>query len=127
VKGPKPPVVNLSADERHALEKLVRAHNTEQQIARRAGIILTASRGLNNEQVGRELQVGVDMVRPVATALAGWTSDPVDRTQCRGPSVRPAPGWQALGDHRRPDVSDCRASLRETGALRAPDQPLVEP
>ena len=63
MKGPKPPVVNLSAAERHALEKLVKAHSTEQQIARRARIILTASQGLNNEQVGRELQVGVDMVR----------------------------------------------------------------
>jgi putative transposase len=63
MKGPKPPAVQLSDAERQALEKLVKAHSTEQQIALRARIILTASQGLNNEQVGRELHVGVDMVR----------------------------------------------------------------
>jgi putative transposase len=63
VKGPKPPIVNLSAAERQALEKLIKAHSTEQQIALRARVVLTASQGLNNEQVGREVHVGVDMVR----------------------------------------------------------------
>jgi putative transposase len=61
--GPKPPAVNLSEAEQQGLEKLVKAHSTPQQIALRAHIILTASQGLNNEQVGRELHVGVDMVR----------------------------------------------------------------
>lgn len=63
MKGPKPPAVDLSEAERQALEKLVKAHSTPQQIALRARIILTTSQGLNNEQVGRALQVGVDMVR----------------------------------------------------------------
>jgi putative transposase len=63
MKGPQPPVVNLSQAEQEALEKLVNAHSTAQQIALRARIVLTASQGLNNEQVGRALQVGVDMVR----------------------------------------------------------------
>jgi transposase len=63
MKGPKPPVVDLSEAERQALEKLVKAHSTAQQIALRARIVLTASQGLNNEQVGRALQVGVDMAR----------------------------------------------------------------
>jgi putative transposase len=63
MKGPKPPVVNLVEAERQALEKLVQAHSTEQQVALRARVILTTSQGLNNEQIGRELQVGVDMVR----------------------------------------------------------------
>jgi transposase len=63
LKGPKPPAVNLSEAERQGLEQLVKAHSTPQQIALRARIILTTSQGLNNEQVGRELQVGVDMVR----------------------------------------------------------------
>lgn len=63
MKGPKPPAVDLSEAERQALEKLVKAHSTPQQIALRARIILTTSQGLNNEQVGRVLQVGVDMVR----------------------------------------------------------------
>jgi putative transposase len=63
MKGPKPPAVDLSEAERQGLEKLVRAHSTSQQIVLRARIILTANQGLNNEQVGRELHVGVDMVR----------------------------------------------------------------
>ncbi len=63
MKGPKPPAVNLSEAERQGLEKLVKAHSTPQQIVVRARIILTASQGLNNEQVGRALHVGVDMVR----------------------------------------------------------------
>jgi putative transposase len=63
MQGPQPPVVNLSQAEQEALEKLVHAHGTAQQIALRARIILTAKLGLNNEQVGRKLQVGVDMVR----------------------------------------------------------------
>jgi putative transposase len=61
--GPKPPAVNLGEAEQQGLEKLVKAHGTPQQIALRARIILTAHQGLNNEQVGRALHVGVDMVR----------------------------------------------------------------
>ena len=63
MQGPQPPVVNLSSVEQQALEQLVNAHSTAQQIALRARIILTVSQGLNNEQVGRAVQVGVDMVR----------------------------------------------------------------
>ena len=63
MKGPQPPVVNLSQAEQEALEKLVHAHSTAQQIALRARILLTAKQGLNNEQIGRKLQAGVDMVR----------------------------------------------------------------
>jgi putative transposase len=63
MQGPKPPIVNLSPAEQQALEQLVNTHSTAQQIALRARIILTVSQGLNNEQVGRAVQVGVDMVR----------------------------------------------------------------
>jgi len=63
MKGPKPPAINLSEAERQGLDKLVKAHSACQQIALRARVILTASQGLNNEQVGRALHVGVDMVR----------------------------------------------------------------
>jgi putative transposase len=63
MRGPKPPVVNLREAERQGLEKLVKAHSTPQQIVWRARIVLAASHGLNNEQVGRALHAGVDMVR----------------------------------------------------------------
>ena len=53
MKGPKPPAITLSDAERLALEKLIKAHSTEQRLVPRARIILTASTGLNNEQVAR--------------------------------------------------------------------------
>jgi transposase len=61
--GPQPPAVNLNEAEQQGLEKLVKAHSTPQQIVLRARIVLLASQGRNNEQVGRELHVGVDTVR----------------------------------------------------------------
>jgi len=63
MKGPKPPAISLSEAERQGLEKLAKAHSTEQQIALRARVILAASRGLNNAQVARELDVSIDMVQ----------------------------------------------------------------
>lgn len=61
--GPKSPAVNLSEAEQQGLEKLVKAYSTPQQIVLRARIVVLASQGLNNEQVGRELHAGVDTVR----------------------------------------------------------------
>ncbi len=63
MRGPKPPAISLSEAECQALEKLVKAHSTDQQIALRARVILAASRGLNNAQVARELDVSIDMVQ----------------------------------------------------------------
>jgi putative transposase len=63
MKGPKPPAITLSDAERLALEKLIKAHSTEQRLVPRARIILSASTGLNNEQVARELDIGIDMAR----------------------------------------------------------------
>lgn len=63
MKGPKPPVVSLSTEERQALEKLSKAHGTPHQIALRARIVLLASQGLNDEQIGRALGVHRDMAR----------------------------------------------------------------
>lgn len=63
MRGPKPPAISLSEAERQGLEKLAKAHSTEQQIALRARVILAASRGLNNAQVARELDVSIDMVQ----------------------------------------------------------------
>jgi putative transposase len=61
--GPRPPAVELTADERHGLEGLVRRHTAPQQLAVRARIILLAADGLNSSQIARELGVEVDTVR----------------------------------------------------------------
>ena len=61
--GPQPPAIKPTDDERHALEKLAKAHSTEQQIALRARMILAAGDGLNNAQLARNLHVSIDTAR----------------------------------------------------------------
>ena len=61
--GPKPPEIKLTDEERQGLEKLVRRHNTPQQIALRGRIILAAAGGKNNAQIARELGTNVETPR----------------------------------------------------------------
>jgi putative transposase len=61
--GPKPPTIDLNDTERQALEKLVRRHNTGQQIALRGRIVLAAAEGKNNSQIAREFAVTVHTAR----------------------------------------------------------------
>jgi transposase len=63
MRGPTPPTVTLTADERQGLETLVRRHTTAQQLALRARVILTAAEGLTNAQIARRLGIDVDTVR----------------------------------------------------------------
>lgn len=52
----------LSNQEYEILEQIIRKHGTPQQIAMRAGIVLLASKGMNNSDIARELQVTRDTV-----------------------------------------------------------------
>lgn len=61
--GPKAMVIQLSAEASTGLSKLVKAHQTGQQIVLRARIILAAGQGHSNGQIARELAVDVDTVR----------------------------------------------------------------
>ena len=61
--GPKPPAIHLDDQERQGLEKLVRRHNTRQQIALRGRIVLAAAEGRNNSEIARECEVTVDTAR----------------------------------------------------------------
>ena len=63
MRGPKPPQVALSDEARQALEALVRGHQTAQQVALRARIILAAADGENNAQLARRLGVEPDTAR----------------------------------------------------------------
>ena len=63
MKGPKPSAVNLSDAERQGLEKLIKAHSTEQRLVPRAHIVLAADQGLNNAQIAREWHTTVDTAR----------------------------------------------------------------
>ena len=61
--GPQLPALELTADERHALEALVRRHTAPQHLVLRARIVLLAAAGLNNSQIARTLGVEADTVR----------------------------------------------------------------
>jgi len=63
MRGPKPPVVELSPEVRHELEALLRRRSLPQQLALRARIILAAADGENNSQIARSLNLEVDTVR----------------------------------------------------------------
>lgn len=61
--GPKPPEIKLTDRVRQGLEKLMRRHNTPQQIALRGRIILAASDGQNNTQIAKKLEIAVATAR----------------------------------------------------------------
>ncbi len=63
MRGPKPPAVALTAEERRGLEALARRHSVGQQVAVRGRIILAAAEGLNNQQIAGRLGLTVNTVR----------------------------------------------------------------
>ena len=62
MRGPQPPAVLLTAEERRGLEAVVRRPGAPQQLALRARIILLAADGANNAPIARHL--GVDVGTP---------------------------------------------------------------
>jgi putative transposase len=61
--GPKLPPVEVTAEERAELERMVRRHTTGQQVAERARIILLLADGLNTSEAARAGGVHIDTVR----------------------------------------------------------------
>jgi putative transposase len=61
--GPKPTEINLSQDVTDQLTKLVKGHQTGQQMVLRARIVLAAGQGQSNAQIGQALGVSQDTVR----------------------------------------------------------------
>jgi putative transposase len=60
---PKAQVVKLSEKERQELEKLVSKHQTGQQMALRARIVLAASSGQTNTAIAQKYEVKYDTVK----------------------------------------------------------------
>lgn len=58
-----PKILNLSDGARYELQQLSDRHNTPQQIALRAKIILMASVGQNNREIARSLNINRQMAR----------------------------------------------------------------
>lgn len=63
MRGPKPPPIELTDEERRDLAALVGRHTTPQQVALRARLVLAAAAGLNNAQVARQEGVDVETAR----------------------------------------------------------------
>lgn len=58
-----PEPLHLEDGERQQLHQLVNRHNTAQQLALRASIILLADEGHNHREIARELNISRDMAR----------------------------------------------------------------
>jgi transposase len=63
MRGPKPPAIALTAEEREGLDALIRRHTTPQQLALRARIIVAAAQGQNNSQIARQLGIHAETAR----------------------------------------------------------------
>ena len=63
MRGPKPPAIELTDEERQGLAALVRRRGAPQQVALRARLILAAAAGRNNAQVARQEGVDVETAR----------------------------------------------------------------
>lgn len=61
--SPSAVLIELTADEREQLESLSRRHTSAQAVALRARIVLAASEGLSNAEVGRRLSIKRDTAR----------------------------------------------------------------
>jgi len=61
--GPKLPPVEVTAEERAVLERLIRRHTAGQQFVERARIVLLAADGQNNCEVARTTGAHLDTVR----------------------------------------------------------------
>src|SRR5262245_1947552 len=77
-RGPRPPAIELSDEQRTALERLARAHTTGQAVALRARVVLAAADGLNNTQVGAALGVTAEMARQWRRRWLAHAAVPLD-------------------------------------------------
>jgi transposase len=73
--------LHLTAEDKEKLELMARRPKTSQRSAARARIVLSCARGLNNQEVARELRLSSNMVgkwrgRYVAKGMAGLTDAP---------------------------------------------------
>jgi putative transposase len=58
-----PKLLELKPVEQEELKKILARHHTSQQVAKRANIILMASKGKNHRQIARELKISRKMAR----------------------------------------------------------------
>lgn len=108
--GPKAVEIKLSSTEKQELEKLVNGHKTEQQIVKRAQIVLRAGQGQSNNQIKREL---------------GLTADTIRLWRGRWQMLQPIPLADMRAKERLEDLARPGASARITADQRCQIQALA--
>jgi putative transposase len=78
LRGPKPLAVELTDDQYHGLQALLRRHTTPQQIVLRARIVLAAAEGQSNAQIARSCAVTRDTVRLWRSRWVAFGPIPLD-------------------------------------------------
>ena len=118
MRGPQPPLVTLTAAERHALETLTRRHTTAQQLAIRARVILAAAEGHNNAQIARDGGVDVDTVRLWRQRWLSFQAARLEDVRVAERFMDAPPPWPSSPDQRR---------SRSARLLRWPAKPPASP
>ncbi len=123
MRGPKPPVVTLTAAGRRELEALARAYQTPQQVALRARIILAAAAGENNAQIARRLGIEADTARLWRMRWLGLGAIPLAALSVAARlDDAPRPG----GPCRITAEQVCRLTALACEAPAASDRPLSQ-
>src|SRR4028119_244504 len=63
MSDPRPLNIKLSQRQQTLLEQVVRRHSSPQGLMQRAGVILSAAKGMNNTQIAQKLQLARNTVR----------------------------------------------------------------
>ncbi len=114
--SPKATEVRLTEEEEKYLEELIRRHNTRQQIALRARIVLFAGQGQTNSAIVKRLEINIETVQRWRNR---WT-------QAQGISLVDLSAEDRLEDMPRPGAppritADQRCKI-EALACEAPDK-----
>jgi transposase-like protein len=101
MRGPKPPAVELAAEERQGLEALARRHSVGQQVAVRGRIILAAAEGLHNREIAGRLGLTVNTVRHWRRRWLGLQAIPLaELSVAARPDDASRPGARRRGSPR---------------------------
>jgi putative transposase len=120
MRGPQPPAVTLTAEERRALAALVRQPRAPQQLAPRARIILLAAAGANNAQRARHVAVAVGPPRLWRGRWRGLAAvPPAELSVAARLAAAPRPG----GPCRITGEQVCRITALACEAPQGSDRP----
>ena len=123
MRGPQPPAVPLTAEERRDLAALARRPSAPQQLALRARIILLAADGANNSQIARQLGVDVGTPRLWRTRWLGLAAVPLaELSVAERLEDAPRPG----GPCRISGEQVCRITALACEAPAGSDRPISQ-